>query len=71
MKTAQVIARSKDELNKKLHDAVSNTLELPIKLQINFQHWLPTGWILKAQGEDIKPQAKMNGNTINLFPIQL
>ena len=70
MKTAQVIARSKDELNKKLHDAVSNTLELPIKLQINFQHWLPTGWILKAQGEDIKPQAKANGNMINLFPIQ-
>ena len=65
MNKAQFIARSKDELNKKLNNAISNTLKLPIKLQVSCQGWLPTGWALEAQGEKSNLLFRINGERIN------
>ena len=65
MSTDQFIARSKDELNKKLNDTRLHTLKLPIKLQVSCQGWLPTGWTLEAQGEKSNFLFRINGEKIN------
>ena len=67
MSTAQFVAKSKEELNKKLNNATSNNLELPIKLQINSRGWRPTGWNLKTQGKRLNILFKINGHRADLL----